>query len=83
MLIQFLSKGDVLKNGDFNKDYFTPIDIRYDKEIKLYSKNAKVLTTHPAGSYALEKDSNGQYEIHITNPTKFWSVSKYLVVQVK
>ena len=80
---KILDKGDVLKSGDFNKDYFTQIDIRYDKEIKLYSKNAKVLTTHPAGSYALEKDSNGQYEIHITNPTKFWSVSKYLVVQVK
>ncbi|MBO4641509.1 MAG: hypothetical protein J5661_01435 [Bacteroidaceae bacterium] len=80
---KILASGDVLKSGDFNKDYFTQIDIRYDKEIKLYSKNAKVLTTHPAGSYAMEKDSNGQYEIHITNPTKFWSVSKYLVVQVK
>ncbi len=80
---KILAKGDVLKSGDFNKDYFTQIDIRYDKEIKLYSKNAKVLTTHPAGSYTLEKDSNGQYEIRITNPTKFWSVSKYLVVQVK
>ena len=80
---KILSSGDVLKSGDFNKDYFTQIDIRYDKEIKLYSKNAKVLTTHPEGSYVLEKDKDGQYEIHITNPTKFWSVSKYLVVQVK
>ena len=80
---KILTKGDVLKNGDFNKDYFTRIDIRYDKEIKLYSKSAKLLTSHPAGSYNLLKDREGQYELHITDPARFWSVSKYLVVQVK
>ena len=80
---KILDSGDVLKNSNFNKDYFTKIDIRYDKEIKLYSKSAKLLTTHPAGSYNLVKDKQGQYELHITNATQFWSVSKYLVVQVK
>jgi len=80
---KILTKGDVLKSGDFNKDYFTRIDIRYDKEIKLYSKSAKLLTSHPAGSYNLLKDREGQYELHITDPARFWSVSKYLVVQVK
>ena len=34
---KILKNGDVLKNDDFNKDYFTQIDIRTDKEIKLYS----------------------------------------------
>ena len=80
---KILDSGDVLKNGNFNKDYFTKIDIRYDKQIKLYSKSAKLLTTHPAGSYNLVKDKQEQYELHITNPAQFWSVSKYLVVQVK
>ena len=80
---KILDSGDVLKNGSFNKDYFTKIDIRYDKEIKLYSKSAKLLTTHPAGSYNLVKDKQDQYELHITNPAQFWSVSKYLVVQVR
>ncbi|MCR4921533.1 MAG: hypothetical protein K5945_07510 [Bacteroidaceae bacterium] len=80
---KILAKGDVLKSGDFNKDYFTQIDIRYDKDIKFYSKSAKMLTSHPSGSYNLVKDKQGQYELHITDPTKFWSVSKYLVVQVK
>lgn len=73
----------VLKGGDFNKDYFTRIDIRVDKVIKLYSKSAKLLTSHPAGSYSLDKDANGMYTLRITNPTTFWSVSKYLVVVVK
>ena len=80
---KILDKGDVLKNGDFNKDYFTKIDIRYDKDLKFYSKSAQLLSTHPAGTYKLEKDKQGQYELHITDPQKFWSVSKYLVVQVK
>ena len=78
-----LDSGDVLKNSNFNKGYFTEIDIRSTKDIKLYSKSAKVLTSHPESSYQLTKDANGQYELHITNPSLFWSVSKYLVVQVK
>lgn len=73
----------VLKGNNFNKDYFTKIDIRVDKVIKLYSKSAKLLTNHPAGSYSLDKDARGMYTLRITNPTTFWSVSKYLVVIVK
>lgn len=73
----------VLKGNNFNKDYFTKIDIRVDKVIKLYSKSAKLLTNHPAGSYSLDKDAGGMYTLRITNPTTFWSVSKYLVVVVK
>ena len=73
----------VLKGNNFNKDYFTKIDIRVDKVIKLYSKSAKLLTNHPAGSYSLDKDARGMYTLRITNPTTFWSVSKYLVLIVK
>ena len=76
-------KGSVLKDGDVNKDYFTQVDIRTTKEIKLYSKDADILTAHPTGSYALEKDDKGQLTLKITNPKEFWSVSKYLVIQVK
>lgn len=36
-----LVKGKVLQ-GNFNKNYFTKIDIRVDKEIKLYSKSAEL-----------------------------------------
>lgn len=80
---KILEKGDVLKNGNFNKDYFTKIDIRIDREIKLYSKNAELLTTHPNGSYQLVKDAKKEYVLKIVDPAKFWSTSKYLVIQVK
>lgn len=77
-----LRDGDVLR-ANFNKDYFTKIDIRIDKEIKLYSRSAKILTSHPASSYTLTQDANRQYVLRITNPQQFWSTSKYLVVLVK
>lgn len=78
-----LNKKEVLKEGSFNKNYFTEIDIRTQKEIKLYSKSAKLLTSHPSGSYTLAKDAKGQYVLKINNPNTFWSVSRYLVIQVK
>ena len=79
---KILDGGKVLQ-GSFNKEYFTKIDIRVDKEIKLYSKSAKLLTTHPASAYTLQQDANKQYVLRITDPQAFWSTSKYLVVQVK
>lgn len=79
---RILESGKVLQSN-FNKEYFTKIDIRVDKEIKLYSKSAKLLTTHPASAYTLQQDANKQYVLRITDPQAFWSTSKYLVVQVK
>lgn len=77
-----LDGGKVLQ-GNFNKNYFTKIDIRVEKEIKLYSKSAKLLTMHPSSSYTLARDSKNQYVLRINNPQIFWSTSKYLVIQVK
>ncbi|MCD8266617.1 MAG: hypothetical protein LUC33_05620 [Prevotellaceae bacterium] len=80
---KILTSGDVLRSDDFNKNYFTQVDIRTMKEINLYSKKAEVLTSHPEGSYTLRKNSKGEYVLNITNYKKFWSVSKFLVILVK
>ena len=79
-----LEDNRVLSNGKvyFNKSYFTKIDIRIDKEIKLYSKSAKILTNHPASSYSLVPDGNMQYILRINDPQLFWSSSKILVILV-
>jgi chromosome segregation ATPase len=77
-----LDGGRVLQ-GNFNKSYFTKIDIRVQKEIKLYSKKAEMKTSHPSSSYVLQKDAKGQYVLRITDPQTFWSTSKYLVIEVK
>jgi len=83
-----LKEQNILKDGkvlqqNFNKNYFTKIDIRVDKEIKLYSRDAEILTAHPSSSYNLFRDANKQYVLRITNPEQFWGTSKYLVVLVK
>ena len=80
---QHILEDGKLLQSNFNRDYFTKIDIRVDKEIRLYSRSAKLLTNHPASSYTLAQDAQKQYILRITNPQLFWSASKYLVVLVK
>ena len=80
---QNIIDGSRVLESNFNKSYFTKIDIRVEKEIKLYSKSAKILTMHPSSSYTLDRDANKQYTLRITNPQIFWSTSKYLVILVK
>lgn len=77
-----LSKGEVLQ-GTYNTNEFIKIDIRKVSVIPFNSKSAEILTNHPAGSYSMLKDSNGEYTLRITDASKFWSSSKYLVVKVK
>lgn len=79
----FLKKDKVMTDNEANKDYFTQIDIRTTKEIRLYSKSAELLTNHPSNSYTLDKNENGELTLHITDENSFWSVSRYLVIQVK
>lgn len=72
---------DKLKTTDLNTAYFNEIDITEVTTIPFEAKKAKLVTSHPAGSYELigEGPITG---LSITKPNDFWSVSKYLVVQV-
>jgi chromosome segregation ATPase len=67
--------------SDFNKNYFVKIDARKIKSIPLYSTRAKILTNHPRSSYTLEKENNN-FVLIIVDYHEFWSISKYLVVEV-
>jgi predicted nucleic acid-binding Zn-ribbon protein len=67
---------------DFNKNYFVRIDARNTKSIPLYSTRAKILTNHPKSSYTLEKE-NGNFVLLIVDQSEFWSISKYLVIEVE
>ena len=73
----------VLREADANMSYFTKADKRELSTIETHSKSAKLLTTHPEGSYKLERNSEKQYVLTITNADNFWSVSKYLIIQVR
>ena len=79
----FVGIGGVRKlMHDFNKDYFTKIDISKTKTIEIFMKKAKLITNHPTDSYKIYGEDKVD-SLVITNPKKFWSVSKYLVIKVK
>ncbi|MDR0427097.1 MAG: hypothetical protein LBH12_00680 [Dysgonamonadaceae bacterium] len=67
---------------DFNKNYFIAQDMNKLNIIPLYAKKAKLISKHPEGSYEIAKNANGQVELKILNTKNFWSLTKYLVVQV-
>ncbi|MBS1634607.1 MAG: hypothetical protein JST26_01710 [Bacteroidetes bacterium] len=73
-----LGKSTTLK-ADFNKDYFTKVDVSTTTSITIGAKKAKLLSTHPSSSYKLVGDKTVE-RIEITNPDDFWSASKYLVI---
>ena len=75
------SKSKALQ-GNFNQDYFIPVDKRQVKTIQLFSKKAQVKTTHPEGSYSFFKDPDGNLVFEITNRNLFWSLSLFLVIEV-
>jgi myosin heavy subunit len=77
-----LGKSQKMKE-DFNKDYFTKIDITSVTSIPLGAKKAKLVTTHPAGSYKIEGPEGKAEKLTITNPDDFWSASKYLVIVIE
>lgn len=68
-----------INTAGLNKSYFTQVDIRSETNIPLMAKKAKLITSHPDGSFELAADFSS---ITIKDPQAFWSMSKYLVVQV-
>ena len=76
----FLKKTKVMQ-GEYDQNFFSVADKRTLKKINLHSKKAKILTNHPANSYELQ-DVDGQKTLLITNPSIFWNLSNYLVIQI-
>lgn len=80
----FIGIGKLLQLKDnFNKDYFTKIDITMVKEIPLYVKKAEIVTTHPKSTYEFYKRNNIIEKLIIKNYKEFWSISKYLIIVVE
>ena len=68
--------------GNFPDNFFVQIDITKTKSIPVNSKNAKLITEHPAGSYEFMRDKDKIItSIEIKDPTLFWKISKYAVIE--
>jgi hypothetical protein len=76
-----LGKVSKLNTQGMNLEYFKQVDVTQVLEIPVNAKKAKLITSHPAGSYKMDAVEGRTDKLSITDPTLFWSVSKYLVIQ--
>jgi len=70
-------------NSDVDNSKFFRIDYTQTNNIVINSNKVKIITNHPSDAYTLNKDAENKdvvKELQITNPEKFWSASKYLVI---
>lgn len=79
----FMGMGSTLQLSDKLEDmFFQSADYNIMKEIALgNTSGVNLITTHPKGSYLI-LDTPGEKFLKVTNPQKFWSASKFLVVEV-
>lgn len=80
-----LLKGGFLKKSTLDvssvdKSLFQVIDTRVVTDIAISSSSPKLLTQVPEDCYSIEKTGKTSV-LRITNPARFWEVSKYLIIQ--
>lgn len=78
---KFLGATKVMK-GDYNEAYFTTADKRTLTMIPTGAKKMKIWSNNPQGSYEIVDNADGTKTVKITNPTAFWSITPYLIIQV-
>lgn len=71
------------RESGYRTELFTPVDIRAFDRLEIASKSAKILTKHPETSYELVENTDRTKVLVIKNPTDFWSVSRYLIIQTR
>jgi uncharacterized coiled-coil protein SlyX len=76
----FLKSTKVLPSN-FDQSYFTTSDKRTLRTINTGSKKAKVMTNQPTDSYELVEGANGVKILKITNSSRFWNASNFLVIK--
>ena len=77
----FLKKSKV-DYSNINLNMFQKIDIREVTSITIPSKSPKILTNVPFSSYNLRHEGQNTILV-ISDPTAFWSVSNFLIIQTK
>lgn len=68
---------------NFNKTYFTKVDVTKFSEVPLNCRRAKLITSHASDSYKFEGGPKKVDKLVITNASKFWEASKYMVIEIE
>ena len=87
-----LKKAGLMKGGSLfkkskldmtkvNASAFKKLDIRNVKTFKIPANSCEVLTQMPANSYKVSDNGDGTSTLTITDATRFWSVTNYLVIK--
>ena len=81
-----LTSGSIFKKSkldlsQLNASAFNKIDIRKAKSFTIPAKKATVLTQMPSDSYTISDNGDGTSTLAVTDPSRFWSMSNYLVVK--
>lgn len=61
---------------------FTKVDMRACNDLLIKSSKPKILTQMPSSSYSFIKNADGTCYLHINDPNAFWSISRYLIIQL-
>lgn len=68
---------------DFIREEFITIDKREVNVINLSSMSATVLSNHPQHAYSFQGDSDEDYRLVIEDVNEFWSITDYLIIEIK
>ncbi len=79
----FIGIGNISQIDEhFESRFFKKINIHEIKRIPVNAKKARILSTHPAQAYKFDGPSDFYNNLIITRPEKFWSTSRYLVIEI-
>lgn len=72
--------GTKVLDPNFDHEAFTRINITETEEIPFNNRKVELVTSHPSDAYILNESDNRITSLQITDPERFWSKSRYLVV---
>lgn len=76
-----LKKGKIVADASLDRSKFAKIDIRKWREINFTAKRPRILTNMPSSSYEITTTGNRNFTLTVKNPSDFWRISSYLIIQ--
>lgn len=76
-----LKKGKLVSESILDRSKFKQVDMRHWKEVTFTAKKPRILTNMPSSSYELTTDGQGNFTLNIINPSDFWKITSYLIIQ--
>lgn len=70
-------------NPNMSNEEFSSINMYTDTKIPIAGTGAKLISSHPDGSYEIQPKENDLTMLIVKDPDAFWKSTNYLVVQVK